>query len=292
MQRYPDRRQYEPNGERDPRNTGRRGAGVEDYPGSDESSRFSDSERGYDVGRRDREEYSGRGSDRSYGSTQTDPYQNEPRGGMREGGRESMWMPGSGTDSNWYGQRRDMSRGEDRERQGYQDRNRYASDRGMESDRMSSDRDGRNFQESRSDWEHSSEYRDRDSAGRFTSGNTAGSNSRSTQSRGQHAGKGPKGYQKSDQRLQEEISEIFTQHSELDASEIEIKVQHGEITLSGTVDDRESKRLAEDLAEACSGVKEVHNQIRVNRGNSAGNSGSHSKGKEERSESATAGGKR
>jgi osmotically-inducible protein OsmY len=33
--------------------------------------------------------------------------------------------------------------------------------------------------------------------------------------------------------------------------------------LPGTVDDRRAKRLAEDLAESVSGVKDVHNRLRV-----------------------------
>jgi len=81
--------------------------------------------------------------------------------------------------------------------------------------------------------------------------------------RGEHAGRGPKGYQRSDERIQEDLSEHLTQHSEIDASEIEIRVSKGEVTLTGTVDDRRTKRLVEDIAESISGVKDVTNQIRV-----------------------------
>lgn len=83
--------------------------------------------------------------------------------------------------------------------------------------------------------------------------------------RGSHAGRGPKGYQRGDDRIKEDVCEAFTRNDELDPSEIEIRVERGEITLTGTVDSREAKRLAEDLAERCSGVKEVHNQLRVSR---------------------------
>jgi len=47
------------------------------------------------------------------------------------------------------------------------------------------------------------------------------------------------------------------------ASEIEVQVSHGEVTLEGTVEDRRTKRLAEDIIEICPGVKQVHNRIRV-----------------------------
>jgi osmotically-inducible protein OsmY len=78
-----------------------------------------------------------------------------------------------------------------------------------------------------------------------------------------YTGRGPKGYKRSDERIQEEISDELTRHPEIDASEIEVQVQDGEVTLSGTVDDRKTKRLAEDIAEQCSGVQQVHNRVRV-----------------------------
>ena len=49
----------------------------------------------------------------------------------------------------------------------------------------------------------------------------------------------------------------------LDAAEIEVEVKDGEVTLSGTVDSREAKRHAEDVAEQATGVKDVHNRLRV-----------------------------
>lgn len=80
---------------------------------------------------------------------------------------------------------------------------------------------------------------------------------------GRHAGRGPKGYQRSDDRIREDINERLTQHPDIDATEIDVVVASGEVTLSGTVDHRRTKRLAEDVAEGVSGVRDVHNQIRV-----------------------------
>ena len=40
-------------------------------------------------------------------------------------------------------------------------------------------------------------------------------------------------------------------------------VKDGEVTLSGTVEDRDARWLAEDLAESVSGVRAVHNRLRV-----------------------------
>ncbi|MEZ0391734.1 MAG: BON domain-containing protein, partial [Pseudobdellovibrionaceae bacterium] len=71
--------------------------------------------------------------------------------------------------------------------------------------------------------------------------------------RGEHVGKGPKGYRRSDSRINEEVSDILTQHGDIDASEIEVDVKEGVVTLSGTVQNRRIKRMVEDLAENVNG---------------------------------------
>ena len=78
-------------------------------------------------------------------------------------------------------------------------------------------------------------------------------------------GRGPKDYQRSDERIREEISDRMTDDDNLDASDITIQVKQGEVTLIGTVTTRDQKRRAEDLAESISGVREVTNNIRVAR---------------------------
>jgi len=83
------------------------------------------------------------------------------------------------------------------------------------------------------------------------------------QQQGRFSGRGPKGYQRSDDRIKEDVCERLTHHGDLDASEIEVQVRSGEVTLTGSVDERNAKRMAEELAENVSGVKDVHNQIRV-----------------------------
>lgn len=80
-----------------------------------------------------------------------------------------------------------------------------------------------------------------------------------------HVGRGPKGWTRSDDRIREDVNEQLERHPQIDASEIEVKVEKGEVTLTGTIDNRRSKHLAEDLAEQVSGVQDVHNQIRVKR---------------------------
>lgn len=80
---------------------------------------------------------------------------------------------------------------------------------------------------------------------------------------GQHRGRGPKGYTRSDERIRDDINDRLSDDSFLDATEIEVHVAEGEVTLTGTVDNRLDKRRAEDLAEQISGVKNVQNQLRV-----------------------------
>ncbi|HET9236651.1 MAG TPA: BON domain-containing protein [Oligoflexus sp.] len=83
------------------------------------------------------------------------------------------------------------------------------------------------------------------------------------QSMGPHAGRGPKGYQRSDERIKEDVCDCLTRDPQVDASEIEVQVKDGEVTLTGTVSERNEKRRAEDALDDVLGVKEIHNQIRV-----------------------------
>ncbi|MEO8714216.1 MAG: BON domain-containing protein [Acetobacteraceae bacterium] len=78
-----------------------------------------------------------------------------------------------------------------------------------------------------------------------------------------HRGRGPRGYTRSDERIREDVSDRLTENPVLDASDIEVTVAGGEVTLAGSVDSRYSKRLAEDLADDVSGVKHVQNNLRV-----------------------------
>ena len=78
-----------------------------------------------------------------------------------------------------------------------------------------------------------------------------------------HYGRGPKGYTRSDDRIREDVSDRLTDDWIIDATNIEVTVSSGEVTLAGTVDSREAKRRAEDCAESVSGVRNVQNNLRV-----------------------------
>jgi hypothetical protein len=83
---------------------------------------------------------------------------------------------------------------------------------------------------------------------------------------GRHRGRGPKGYQRSDERIRDDVSDRLTDDPHIDASDIEVAVQNREVTLSGTVSSRFEKRHAEDIAESVSGVAHVQNNLRVGQG--------------------------
>ena len=78
-----------------------------------------------------------------------------------------------------------------------------------------------------------------------------------------HFGKGPKGYKRSDERIMEDVSQALTDHHDIDASDMEVAVKDGEVTLTGTVERRDTKRLAERVVEHVAGVTDVHNQLRL-----------------------------
>ena len=95
---------------------------------------------------------------------------------------------------------------------------------------------------------------------------------------GEHHGKGPKGYQRSDERIKELICERLHDDPQIDPSEVTINVQGGKVTLEGTVDSRQTKNAIEDVAEQF-GVQDVQNNLRVQRTSQAGEAGGRSMGK-------------
>ena len=85
------------------------------------------------------------------------------------------------------------------------------------------------------------------------------------ESRGPHYGKGPKGYKRSDARILEEVCEAIAEQGYVDASNVEVKLNDGVVTLIGTVGHRQDKKMIEHLADNVRGVHEVRNEIRIPR---------------------------
>jgi hypothetical protein len=80
---------------------------------------------------------------------------------------------------------------------------------------------------------------------------------------GPFTGVGPRGYRRSDERIHEEVCERLTQHAQIDASQIQIEVKEGQVTLTGTVEDRRMKRMVEANVDRIQGVIDVHNHLRL-----------------------------
>lgn len=74
-----------------------------------------------------------------------------------------------------------------------------------------------------------------------------------------------RGYRRPDESLAREIHEILTKDPELDATEIEVEVEGGAVTLTGEVESSDAKLLAEELVESTPGVREIHNRLRIAR---------------------------
>jgi hypothetical protein len=76
-------------------------------------------------------------------------------------------------------------------------------------------------------------------------------------------GRGPRGYERSNERIYEDVCEGLTENDEVDASDVEVEVEKGIVTLRGTVPDRRHKKRAEQIAERASGVRDVRNQLEI-----------------------------
>jgi hypothetical protein len=98
-----------------------------------------------------------------------------------------------------------------------------------------------------------------------------------------YRGAGPRNTpKKTDDELHDEICHRLTRHGQLDARNIEVKVEHGEAVLLGTVQKRADKRRAENVALSVGGVWDVHNRLKIgdqdsetNRIDNVGRSGIH-----------------
>ena len=82
---------------------------------------------------------------------------------------------------------------------------------------------------------------------------------------GEHTGRGPKGYQRTDERIWEDVCDRLTDDAHVDATDIEVRVDDGEVTLDGTVRSRDEKHHAEDIIDNVPGVRDVHNRLHISR---------------------------
>jgi osmotically-inducible protein OsmY len=76
-----------------------------------------------------------------------------------------------------------------------------------------------------------------------------------------------------DARVQGDVSERLFAELPADASQIQVDVTHGEVTLAGTVDTSEARRRAENVAGSVAGVVSVMNNLRVRQPGGTGTTG-------------------
>jgi len=67
----------------------------------------------------------------------------------------------------------------------------------------------------------------------------------------------------SNQRIYDEAREGIVRHDHADASDINVRVERGEVTLEGTVPSDREKRMAEEDVQSLPGIQNVHNRLQV-----------------------------
>lgn len=83
--------------------------------------------------------------------------------------------------------------------------------------------------------------------GEWTSGPFRTPRPRQSVEHAPYAGRGPRGYPRSDARIYEDICDRLTVDSHVDASDIDVNVRDGDVTLRGSVPTREMRRRAGDV---------------------------------------------
>lgn len=81
--------------------------------------------------------------------------------------------------------------------------------------------------------------------------------------RGYFTGRGPRTWQRSDDRIRDEVCEVLTEHPHIDATDVTVSVTQGEVRLGGTVPTRAMRREAEACLDDLPGVRDVRNDLRV-----------------------------
>ena len=78
-----------------------------------------------------------------------------------------------------------------------------------------------------------------------------------------HRGRGPKGWKRSDPLIHDQVCETLMRSANVDASDVEVAVVDGIVTLSGSVPDKRMRRIAEIEIHDLPGVVQVFNHLRI-----------------------------
>lgn len=71
------------------------------------------------------------------------------------------------------------------------------------------------------------------------------------------------GIQRSNDRIHDEAGGAIIRHGHVDAGGITVRVEHGDVTLEGTVSSHREKRMAEEDVNSLPGIGNVHNRLQV-----------------------------
>jgi hypothetical protein len=71
----------------------------------------------------------------------------------------------------------------------------------------------------------------------------------------------PRGERPADERMKENIQELFAKQNQIDAGDIQVDVRDGLVTLLGIVKNQQEKWTAERIARNAFGILEVNNQL-------------------------------
>jgi hypothetical protein len=93
----------------------------------------------------------------------------------------------------------------------------------------------------------------------------SGWGSSSSMGQGTTSRRGPKGWQRTDDRLKDDICERLYHTLHIDSSEVTVEVKDGKVMLDGTVPQRGMKHALEDLIDSLPGVHDIDNRVRVSR---------------------------
>lgn len=73
--------------------------------------------------------------------------------------------------------------------------------------------------------------------------------------------RGPRSIKRSDDSIESEIYDKLRHNRDLDASEIEVEVNRGNVVLKGYIDTKYERNLAEEIVESIYGVRDIMNQL-------------------------------
>jgi len=267
---YFDRRNssrgYSPDDDRFENQDRYRSRGQDFYRGQEQSRRYTrpDYDSDLDIERPGQARFGSRGS---YSSSYGNDY------GSNDYGRDYGRDFGRGESSRDFGRDSGRDYGREQGRDFGRDSDYESSERWnrpYRSQQRSSDRYEPSYRsESPRDWEGSSighaDWGYRGDLNRSSSSEQNwGRGSQDQQSRlNEQKNRWPKSFKRNDERLKDDIHEELIRHGHIDASDIEVQVKDGEVTLTGQVVSRHDKRIAEELAEKVLGVHDVQNQLKV-----------------------------